>query len=107
MAESLGFRQIVGGAADGGELEPLSPLVVEKRDLLIVGPADPATGHDIRHRADIGIVDVLMRRNGDLLFFFGVARDIGEHAVAAGGHSGNAAIGEQGRSPEARSHPRA
>jgi hypothetical protein len=48
-----------------------------------------------------------MRRNGDLLFFFGVARDIGEHAVAAGGHSGNAAIGEQGRSPEARSHPRA
>src|SRR4030095_4427206 len=107
MAESLGFCQIVGRPADGGELEPLSPLVVEKRNLLIVGPAHPAAGHDIGHCADIRIVDIVMRRNGDLLLFFGIARDISEHSVAAGGDSGNAAIGEQGRSPEARSYIRA
>ena len=53
MAESFAFRQIVGRPADGGELKPLSSLVVEKRNLLIVGPAHPAAGHDIGHRADI------------------------------------------------------
>src|SRR5215510_6599477 len=67
MAEPLGFCQIVGRPADGGELESLRSLVIEKRNLLIVSPAHPASAHDIGHGADIGIVDILMGSNRDLL----------------------------------------
>ena len=69
MAESFGLCQIVGRPADGGELESLSALVVEKCDLLIVGPAHPAAGHDIGHRADIGIVDLRDAATTGIFFF--------------------------------------
>src|ERR1700751_2186061 len=103
MAESFGLCQIVSCSADRGELKSLSPLVVEKRNLLIVGPAHPAAGHDIRHRPNAGIVDVVMGRNGDFLLFLLIARNIGEHAVAARGNPGSVSIGKQSGSPEARS----
>src|SRR5262245_60295733 len=107
MAEALGFCQIVGRAADGGELKSLRSLVVEKRNLLIVGPTHPASGHDIGHGADIGIIDVVMRSNGNLLFFLGATRNVGEHPIAASCHSGNVSFRKQGRSPQARSYVRA
>src|SRR5262245_17537618 len=107
MAEPLGFCQIVGRPADGGELKALRSLVIEKRNLLIVGPAHPASAHDIGHGADIGIVDILMGSNRDLLLLFCTASDIGEHPIAAGCHSGNVSFRKQGRSPEARSYIRA
>src|SRR5207247_3012047 len=56
MAKSSGFGEIVGCAANGGELKPLRSLVIEKRDLLVVGAANPSIGHDVRHGADVGII---------------------------------------------------
>ena len=61
MTESFGFCQIVRGAADSGELQSLSALIVQKGNLLIVGSSRPTAGHDVRHRADVGIVDFEMR----------------------------------------------
>src|SRR5215510_627006 len=107
MAEPLGFCQIVGRPADGGELKALRSLVIEKRNLLIVGPAHPASAHDIGHGADIGIVDIVMRSNRNLLFFLGATRNVGEHPIAASCHSGNVSFSKQGRSSEARSYVRA
>src|SRR5262245_57397983 len=107
MAEPLGFCQIVGRAADGGELKSLRSLVIEKRNLLIVTPAHPASSHNIGHGANIGIVDVVMRSNRNLLFFLGATRNVSEHSIAAGCHSGNVSFSKQGRSSEARSYVRA
>src|SRR5262245_18517499 len=106
MAESLGFCEIVGCPADCGELESLRSLVIEKRNLLIVGPTHPASAHDIGHGANIGIVDVVMRSNRNLLFFLGATRNVSEHPIAAGCHSGNVSFRKQGRSSEARSYVR-
>src|SRR5262247_4224788 len=107
MAEPLGFCQIVGCPADSVELESLRSLVIEKCNLLVIGPTHPPAGHDIGHGADIGIVDILMGSNRDLLLLFRTASDIGEHSIAAGCHSGNVSFRKQGRSPEARSYIRA
>src|SRR5215510_4433794 len=107
MAEPPGFCEIVGRPADGGELKSLRSLVVEKRNLLIVSPAHPASSHNIGHGANIGIVDVVMRSNRNLLFFLGASRNISEHPIAAGCHSGNVSFRKQGRSPEACSYVRA
>ena len=104
MAETFGFGQIVRGAADGGELQPLRALVVEKSDLLIIGAADPSAGHDVGHRADVGVVDFVMRRRRNFLLFFRVAGDVTEHAVAAGDDFRSVAVGEQRRSAEAGAH---
>ena len=73
MAESLLARQFVRRAADGGELQPLSALIIQKCNLLIVGAAHPAARHDIGHGADVRIVDLAVRRSGNFLFLIRAA----------------------------------
>src|SRR5919109_3611233 len=104
MSQSLGFRQTIGRAADGSKLKTLGALIVEKRDLLITGAARPTAGHDIRHRADVWIVDRVKWRSRYFLFLLGVAGDITEHAIAAGGDLRSRTVGEQRRGSKPRDH---
>ena len=62
MSKTFSARQIVGRPADRSELQALRALIVEKRDLLILGAADPTPGHDIGYGADIRIVDFVVLR---------------------------------------------
>src|SRR5947208_13714427 len=73
MAESSGFGEIVGCAANGGELKPLRALIVEKRDLLIVGAANPSARHYVGYATDVGIVDLVRGRQRYFLFLLLVA----------------------------------
>ena len=93
MAESSGFGEIVGCAANGGELKPLRSLVIEKRDLLVVGAANPSIGHDVRHGADVGIIDFMVRRQRYFVFLFDASGDVAEHTVAARRNSRGIAVG--------------
>src|ERR1700730_13824371 len=103
MAESFCFGQVIGGAADGCKLQALGSLIVQKRNLLIIRPADPTTGHDVRNRSDVWIVDLMKWRRRNLLFFFSGAGYVTEHSVAAAGHFGCIAVGEKCRRSKARS----
>src|SRR2546425_9476854 len=76
MTESFGFRQIVGGAADSGELKSLCSLIVQKRNLLVVRAADPTAGHNVGDCSDVWIIDFEVRRQRYLFLFLNRSRDI-------------------------------
>src|ERR1044072_3037495 len=94
MTESFGFCQIVRSAADSGKLQSLGALIVEKSNLLIADSSRPAPGHNVRHCADVGIVNLEMRRARNFFLFFRSPCDKAEHAIAPGHNFGRPAIGK-------------
>src|SRR2546428_8330939 len=87
MPESFGFRQIVGGAADSGELKSLCSLIVQKRNLLVVRAADPTAGHNVGDCSDVRIIDFEVRGQRYFFLFLNRSRDITKHPVATRRHA--------------------
>ena len=85
-------------------MQSLCSLIIQESDLLIVGSASPAAGHDVGYGANVWIVYFVVRRSRYFLFFFLIAGDEAEHAVAAGDDFRGAPIGEQRRGAEARAN---
>src|SRR5574341_2527019 len=83
MTQPFRFREFICPAPDRSELHTLSSLIIQERNLTIVGSPCPLACHKIRNGSHIRIVNCARGGSWNSFSLFSSASEISEHAITA------------------------